>query len=108
MAGMAAEPEGCWFSECGTPCGAEAATTYTTACGNSADGVRSRCCPSASYPDVLLMVDRGQGQATPYLWQELPHADYSPLHSEWTGTKELLALPGALTHAAVSCCLFSC
>jgi hypothetical protein len=62
----------------------------------------SRCCPGDSYPDVLLLVDRGTGQPTTYLSNSVPNADYSYLTNEWTTAKELLALPGERLYA--ECC----
>jgi hypothetical protein len=61
--------------------------------------MQTRCCPGDSYPEVLLLVDRGTGQSTTYLSGNLPYADYSYLQNEWTTAKELLALPGELLYA---------
>jgi hypothetical protein len=62
--------------------------------------MQSRCCPGDSYPEVLLLVDRGTGQSASYLSGNLPNADYSYLRNEWTSAKELLALPGELLHGS--------
>lgn len=92
---MAAEPLGCVSSSCNSGCPDGTVVTYNEACtpGDASSGTRSRCCPADSYPDVLLLVDRGTGQSTT-LFNNVPHADYSLLNSDWTTAKELLALPG--------------
>jgi hypothetical protein len=96
---MSAEPPGCLFSSCNTACPAGTTATYSVKCSGGATGMQSRCCPGDSYPDVLLLVDRGTGQPTTYLSGNVPNADYSYLRNEWTTAKELLALPGESLYA---------
>ncbi|KAF8072527.1 hypothetical protein HT031_000187 [Scenedesmus sp. PABB004] len=91
MAGMSAEPPGCVSAACGAACPAGTVATYSAACPG---GAAPRCCPPEAYPDVLLLVDRGSGQAASYVAGAAPHGDYSLLTTEWTTAKELLALPG--------------
>lgn len=103
---MSAEPPGCVSSGCNTACPAGTTATYSTQCSAGATGTQSRCCPGDSYPEVLLLVDRGTGQPTSFLVDNVTHADYSYLRNEWTSAKELLALPGehCTLWAAVYCC----
>lgn len=103
MSGMSAEPPGCVFSSCNTACPAGTNATYSVKCSGGATGMQSRCCPGDSYPDVLLLVDRGTGQPTTYLSGNVANGDYSPLTSEWTSARELLALPGERLYATRRC-----
>lgn len=90
---MASEPTGCITTACGGSCPAGTVFTFSAACP-SGEGTVSRCCPGDTYPDVLLLVDRGTGQPTAYLQNNSPHADYSLLNSDWTTAKELVSTPG--------------
>ncbi|KAF6263192.1 hypothetical protein COO60DRAFT_1635413 [Scenedesmus sp. NREL 46B-D3] len=83
MAGMSAEPPGCVSSGCNTACPAGTTATYSTQCSAGATGTQSRCCPGDSYPEVLLLVDRGTGQPTSFLVDNVTHADYSYLRNEF-------------------------
>jgi len=102
MLGMSAEPQGCSDSACNGACPAGTITTYTTRC-IAADGQQGnmiRCCPGATYPDVLLLVDRGSGLTAPMMYNDVErHADYSPLNAMWTAAKEYLALPGEVIYS---------
>ncbi|GIL57791.1 hypothetical protein Vafri_12928 [Volvox africanus] len=89
MEGMAQEPASCLNSACGAGCQAGYTTTTTTSCGSGK--VISRCCPSAAYPDVLVLADRGVTKCT---FSTSSGLDYSLLASTWTTAKELLVLPG--------------
>ncbi|GLI67828.1 hypothetical protein VaNZ11_012110 [Volvox africanus] len=89
MEGMAQEPASCQTSACGAGCQAGYTTTTTTSCESGK--VVSRCCPSAAYPDVLVLADRGVTKCTFSMPSGL---DYSLLASTWTTAKELLVLPG--------------
>jgi hypothetical protein len=96
MAAMVTEPPGCGTTACGGSCGAGLSTTYSTDCAGGRKQLR--CCPLASYPDVLVLVDKGRGVAmSQHLFpaQSMGHADYTLLDSTWSTAKLLRALPGA-------------
>jgi hypothetical protein len=64
---MAREPDGCFLTTCGSPCPADSTSLWSTPCsdGSSATGLQQfRCCPG-SFPDVLVLVDRGASTCNP-------------------------------------------
>lgn len=94
---MAAEkPEDCSTTPCGGTCGAGQAELFKTSCTDGS--FQRRCCTASNYPDVMVMVDKGQGSMLThryYQWsQNMVYADYSLLETTWTSTKTLKALPG--------------
>lgn len=86
---MAAEPVGCTDTPCGGTCPSDKIATFSKTCS---EGTIIRCCPESSYPDVMLLVDRGNGQRSTFLQGN--HPEDSLLTKEWTTAKQLLALPG--------------
>lgn len=103
MEGMTKESGSCTTSACGAACPSGTSPISSSAAGCGRGAARSRCCPTAAYPDVLLLVDRGV--ATCILGEGLPiyQADYSSYYpsldaskllQRWSSAKELLLLPG--------------
>jgi hypothetical protein len=90
MQGMFQEPPvGCITTACGSKCSNTTSVTSSSAC---ADGsIKSRCCPTDAYPDVLLLVDKGVSVCS---YARPAPFDYSLFDSTWTTAKELLLLPG--------------
>ncbi|PNH04317.1 hypothetical protein TSOC_009526 [Tetrabaena socialis] len=60
--------------------------------GNKSRAI-SRCCPSAAYPDVLVLVDRGVS-ACALAAPAGSGLDLSLLQTTWTTARELTVLPG--------------
>lgn len=98
MVAMAAEKPGdCSTTACGGGCGPGQVELYKqSACSDGS--FRRRCCTASNYPDVMVMVDKGQGSTLSYRYyqsaQNMAYADYSLLESSWTNAKTLKALPG--------------
>jgi hypothetical protein len=97
MAGMVAEPSsGCSTTACGSSgCTAGLTATYDISC--SGGGKAYRCCPTAAYPEVLVLVDKGKGAALSsrmFSAGYMAHADYLLLETQWSTAKLVKALPG--------------
>jgi hypothetical protein len=116
MATMAAEKPGdCSTTPCGGTCGAGQAELFKTSCTDGS--FERRCCTASNYPDVMVMVDKGQGSMLTYRYyqwsQNMVYADYSLLETTWTSTKTLKALPGEIGQldwllVAPAVCLLNC
>lgn len=102
---MADERAGtCTITACDGSCPPDKVETYRTAAGCAADKFARRCCSPGSYPDVLVMVDKGGGENLPYRAYgnspKMQTADYSLLEGYWTNVKTVKALPGAQQQSA--------
>ena len=94
MFGLAAEPPGCLTTNCGEGCPRGMTSMKPVPC-NSGGQPRSRCCPG-TFPDVLLLVDRGAAAGCSiYINNELG-LDTTLLDTSWTTAKELQLLPGGI------------
>lgn len=95
---MADEPPGCTTTACDGSCPADKIVTYSTASGCTGGSVKRRCCSPSSYPDVLVMVDKGAGQPLPKRvyanYPKMQYADYTLLETTWSNVKTVKALPG--------------
>lgn len=105
MAAMADERTGdCTTTACGGACPAGKVETYTDSTNCQGGSFTRRCCSPGNYPDVLIMVDKGQGNPLPYRvyqnFQKMQYADYSLLEGYWTNAKTVKALPGVSTAPA--------
>lgn len=96
---MASEKPGdCSFTACGGTCGPGKVETYKTQTACSDGSSQRRCCTAANYPDVLVMVDKGQGSTLTWRYYgsapNMQYADYTLLESTWTSARTVKALPG--------------
>jgi hypothetical protein len=103
MAAMADErPGDCTTTACDGTCPPNKVETYTDSRNCHGGSVQRRCCSPSNYPDILIMVDKGQGSPLPYRayqnFQKMQYADYSLLEGYWTSAKTVKALPGAVLH----------
>lgn len=113
MAAMTTEPAGagkCTTTACGASCPSSMMPTWTDGTSCSAGAKQTRCCDTATYPDVLVLVDKGRGAALSQHLFSMPHADYSLLDTQWATAKLLRALPGESTWrmymlASIACLL---
>lgn len=96
---MASEKPGdCSFTACGGTCGPGQVETYKVPDACSGGNFQRRCCTASSYPDVMVMVDKGQGSTLTWRYYgsapNMQYADYNLLETTWTSAKTVKALPG--------------
>lgn len=95
MRGLAREPAGCSNPGCGAACPDGTTAVAQAACGADGTSRTMRCCPSDSYPEVFLWVDRGVSQCLVDVSRlRALGLDPSLLTSTWSNVRELLLLPG--------------
>lgn len=102
MAAMTSEKPGdCSDSSCGAECPGGKVETFKRPC--SSNSFVRRCCSPGSYPDIFILIDKGQGSSLQQRSYNLPYADYSLLEGFWTNVKTVVALAGAACLQCWSC-----